>query len=196
MVNLAKWDASSESWVLLNSSYSKFVLPKEFDGLCYFETVQVRVVLNRNVLHLANAVEVGTFLNNVLSRSTGIEQSLGFFLYRHQAKPEICESYRSMSTTRYHFRHNHNFIEAVEIIESSKTGTNLPICNECLLWRDLSGQQQQQHVSDSQLSLPALDWLCQHGLLDPPINAVCNRVHSATSTASFTAEMKVQRFLR
>ncbi|VUZ40648.1 unnamed protein product [Hymenolepis diminuta] len=50
------------------------------------------------------------------------------------------------------------------------------------------------HVADSQLNQIALDWLGQHGLLDPPINAVCNRVHSATSTTSFTAEVMVQRF--
>ncbi|KAM3182449.1 hypothetical protein ACTXT7_012347 [Hymenolepis weldensis] len=76
----------------------------------------------------------------------------------------------------YHFIYNYNLKEAVEIIGSSKIRTSLPIC-----------------ISQQPLNLLGLNWFNQRYLLDQPIDATCNRVHSATSTTSFTAEMMMIR---
>ncbi|VUZ44498.1 unnamed protein product, partial [Hymenolepis diminuta] len=39
-----------------------------------------------------------------------------------------------------------------------------------------------------------ISWFSQLGLLDLSVNVICNRVHSATSTTSFTTEIMGQSF--
>ncbi|VDL62535.1 unnamed protein product [Hymenolepis diminuta] len=50
------------------------------------------------------------------------------------------------------------------------------------------------YEADSQLNPLGLDWLDQFGLLDLPINVVCNCACPATSTTYFRAKMMVPRF--
>ncbi|KAM3187957.1 hypothetical protein ACTXT7_001279 [Hymenolepis weldensis] len=68
------------------------------------------------------------------------------------------------------------------------------------MWKSLGGSKLEP-ISLSEITfqqelnlISGLDWLGQLDLLDLPTNGVCYRVHSATSTTSFTAEMMGQCF--
>ncbi|KAM3171722.1 hypothetical protein ACTXT7_016036 [Hymenolepis weldensis] len=101
------------------------------------------------------------------SNMTKIRRSLGYLLYRHQAKKEICESTDQwescLSTTRYRFRYNHNLKGAMEIIRSSKV--RISSLFAIRLTRKLSCRATDRdisisttaYVADSQLNLPGLD---------------------------------------